>query len=82
MKFPLSLFFACLAFVVCAPLRADEYAARTFTGAEGAQLGYRLLTPKNYDAAKKYPLVLVLHGAGERGTDNAAQLRNAGRRCS
>jgi predicted peptidase len=28
----------------------------------------------NYDAAKKYPLILVLHGAGERGNDNESQL--------
>lgn len=55
---------------------ADEYEARTFTGADGAKLPYRLLTPKNYDAAQKYPLVLFLHGAGERGTDNSAQLRH------
>src|SRR5207249_4271134 len=30
----------------------------------------------DYDAAKKYPLVLLLHGAGERGTDNQAQLKH------
>lgn len=68
-------FYALLAFMVCAPLRADEYEARTFAGAEGAQLGYRLLKPKDFDPAKKYPLVVVLHGAGERGTDNAVQLK-------
>ncbi|MEI9896050.1 MAG: hypothetical protein WDN28_19815 [Chthoniobacter sp.] len=61
------LFFVFVAFVVCAPLQADDYEARTFAGADGTQLGYRLLKPKDYDAAKKYPLVLVLHGAGERG---------------
>jgi len=55
---------------------AEEYEARTFAGTEGAQLGYRLLTPRNYDPAKKYPLVVFLHGAGERGTDNAAQLKH------
>ena len=35
---------------------------------------YRLLLPDNYDAAKKYPLVFFLHGAGERGNDNEKQL--------
>ena len=35
---------------------------------------YRLLLPDNYDAAKKYPLIFFLHGAGERGTDNELQL--------
>ncbi len=73
MKFPAGL----LAFAVstlCA--HADEFSARTFTGQDGATLPYRLLTPKNYDAAQKYPLVVFLHGAGERGDDNEAQLRH------
>jgi predicted peptidase len=37
-------------------------------------LQYRLLKPVDYDADKKYPLVLLLHGAGERGSDNRKQL--------
>lgn len=37
-------------------------------------LPYRLLLPKNYEANKKYPLILFLHGSGERGNDNEAQL--------
>jgi predicted peptidase len=37
-------------------------------------LPYRLLLPENYDPAKKYPLILFLHGSGERGNDNEAQL--------
>jgi predicted peptidase len=37
-------------------------------------LPYRLLLPKNYDPKKEYPLILFLHGAGERGNDNEAQL--------
>lgn len=37
-------------------------------------LQYRILMPKNFDASKQYPLVLFLHGAGERGSDNEAQL--------
>ena len=30
--------------------------------------------PKNFDTSKQYPIVLFLHGAGERGNDNKAQL--------
>ena len=53
----------------------SEYEARTFTALNGGTIGYRLLKPANYDASKKYPLVLLLHGSGERGEDNAAQLK-------
>ncbi len=37
-------------------------------------LPYRLLLPQNFDAKKEYPLILFLHGAGERGRDNEVQL--------
>ncbi|HYF30847.1 MAG TPA: dienelactone hydrolase family protein [Chitinophagaceae bacterium] len=37
-------------------------------------LPFRILYPLNYDAKKQYPLVLFLHGAGERGNNNALQL--------
>jgi len=37
-------------------------------------LPYRILYPKNYDTTKKYPLLLFLHGSGERGHDNELQL--------
>ena len=35
---------------------------------------YRLLLPENFDPTKKYPVLFFLHGAGERGNDNEAQL--------
>ena len=35
---------------------------------------YRILVPRNYDAAKRYPLHVFLHGIGERGNDNEKQL--------
>jgi predicted peptidase len=37
-------------------------------------LSYRILYPDNFKPRKKYPLVLFLHGAGERGNDNKKQL--------
>ncbi|WP_299099342.1 prolyl oligopeptidase family serine peptidase [uncultured Winogradskyella sp.] len=37
-------------------------------------LNYRMLLPENFDESKTYPLVLFLHGAGERGDNNKNQL--------
>lgn len=37
-------------------------------------LRYRILYPENYKKEKLYPLVVFLHGAGERGNDNEHQL--------
>jgi predicted peptidase len=47
---------------------------KEFTSPEGEKLPYRILYPKGYVKTKKYPLILVLHGAGERGKDNEKQL--------
>ena len=57
-------------------VQAQEFARLIFTNAAGGTLPYRLLSPTGYDAAKKYPLVIFFHGAGERGTDNSAQLKH------
>lgn len=35
---------------------------------------YRILLPLQYDVAKNYPLIFFLHGSGERGNNNIAQL--------
>lgn len=40
----------------------------------GDTMPFRVLLPENYDPAKKYPLVLFLHGRGESGSDNEKQL--------
>lgn len=37
-------------------------------------LRYQILYPQNYSASKQYPVLLFLHGSGERGSDNEAQL--------
>ena len=37
-------------------------------------LNYRIMYPSKYDVNKKYPVILFLHGAGERGSDNQKQL--------
>jgi lysophospholipase L1-like esterase/dienelactone hydrolase len=74
MKFPALLF--SLLWMATSLVRADDFEARTFKGADGATLPYRLLTPKNYDKAQKYPLVIFFHGAGERGDDNGRQTKH------
>ena len=45
-----------------------------YTNAQGATIPYRFTAPKAVEAGKKYPLVILFHGAGERGTNNVAQL--------
>jgi poly(3-hydroxybutyrate) depolymerase len=51
----------------------DEMQARIYSDASGS-LPYRLFVPANYELGRKHPLVLFLHGAGERGTDNRLQI--------
>ena len=50
------------------------YEAKTYRNAAGETLPYRLMRPAGVDRGKTYPLVLFLHGAGERGVDNQKQL--------
>jgi predicted peptidase len=55
---------------------AKMFEPREFAGEGGKVLKYRLLKPLGYNPNKSYPLVIFLHGAGERGSDNMAQLRH------
>jgi predicted peptidase len=41
-------------------------------------LRYRILYPENYKKRKAYPLIVFLHGSGERGDNNEAQLMHGG----
>lgn len=52
----------------------DQFEVRSQTEA-GFTLPYRLFVPQDYDSTVAYPLVLALHGAGERGTDNERHIR-------
>ncbi|MBI5722814.1 MAG: prolyl oligopeptidase family serine peptidase [Planctomycetes bacterium] len=40
---------------------------------DGKTLPYRLLSPKDFDKDKKYPLLVFLHASSECGTDNTGQ---------
>ncbi|PWD98964.1 carboxylesterase family protein [Marinilabilia rubra] len=39
-------------------------------------LPVRLYTPEGYQEGEKYPLVIFLHGAGRRGSDNVSQIKD------
>ena len=67
------------ALCVCAALSAQEtYESGTFVSGRGDTLLYRLLRPADMEPGVKYPLVLFMHGAGERGNDNKSQLVHGG----
>jgi len=51
----------------------DAYVRKVYLSGNDT-LPYRILYPNNFNPDQKYPLVLVLHGAGERGDNNEAQL--------
>lgn len=42
----------------------------------GDTLRYRIMYPLNFSASKKYPLIVLLHGSGERGNNNEDQLKH------
>ena len=69
------IFICCLSLVITSLQAQDKslYKKEIFT-VNNDTLPYRILLPQHYDASKKYPLILVLHGAGERGNDNESQL--------
>ncbi|MDR3711500.1 MAG: prolyl oligopeptidase family serine peptidase [Puia sp.] len=71
------IFFLCLSGLAAKAQDYSQYAKREFVR-DGNTLLYRVLFPLNYDARRKYPLVMFLHGSGERGSDNEAQLLHGG----
>ncbi|MHC4878518.1 MAG: carboxylesterase family protein [Planctomycetota bacterium] len=64
----------CIAAVACATLSgtskpaAADFQQRVFNDDQGAHR-YSVFLPEAYSANRKWPVILFLHGAGERGTD-------------
>lgn len=69
----IALTFTILPGPVTARISSSNYEPKTFATPEGI-LPYRILFPLNFNTKQKYPLILVLHGSGERGNDNQLQL--------
>jgi predicted peptidase len=55
----------------------SAYEARAWKISASKSIPYRLFIPRNRVPGRKYPVMLTLHGAGERGTDNVSQLNHA-----
>ncbi|MBP1658141.1 MAG: peptidase [Bacteroidetes bacterium] len=71
--FTLSVCFVLLSCTMFGQASYDGFISRSHTYM-GTTLPYRLFIPTGYSSAKKYPIVLCLHGSGESGTDNLRQL--------
>lgn len=56
----------------------EKYSPEVWKSPAGGELNYRVRVPDKVEAGKKYPLVLLLHGAGGRGDDNRGQVNDAG----
>lgn len=73
-RYSLKIILWCCLFLITQQVYGQKYEARTYPMADGHTLPYRVLLPENYQTNKRYPVILFLHGAGERGSDNEKQL--------
>lgn len=60
----------------CSFAQERASSAHVFVSSDGMSLPYRIILPDNYNQSTSYPLLLFLHGAGERGDDNQSQFYN------
>jgi hypothetical protein len=42
----------------------------------GSLMNFQVFIPQDYDATRAYPTIMALHGSGEKGTDNQAQINS------
>jgi len=72
---------ACLMLCLFAPAPvysapADSCQPGTTKISTGETMYFRLYIPRNFSKNKRYPLVMCLHGIGERGSDNGMQVND------
>lgn len=62
--------------IMCGGTKTEErsFSKEVFTSKTNFELPYRLLKPDKIKTGETYPLVIFLHGSGERGNDNEKQL--------
>ena len=73
----LSAAIALLSFSALAAIPPEELTVpKAYTNEAGKVLLYRWAEPTKVEPGKTYPLVVLFHGAGERGNDNVAQLKH------
>jgi len=70
----LLLSFFCFGIINTTYSQTTLFSFEKYTNDKGDSLNYRQLFP-DYDTLRKYPLVVFLHGSGERGNDNESQLK-------
>lgn len=56
-----------------------DFVDRVFVSSAGQRLPYKMLLPEDYDPEEEYPLVLFLHGSGEKGYGNKRQIYYGGK---
>src|SRR5438874_6890074 len=59
--------------VILAAAVMGHFLARSVT-VDGVARKYQIWIPAKYDRARKWPAILFLHGAGERGDDGEKQM--------
>lgn len=72
------LLFVAFGALAQAPSVNDNYMREEFLSNNNCKLPYRQLSPERIEKGRKYPLIVFLHGSGERGSDNEKQLLHGG----
>lgn len=73
-KYTLIIWLCCYLSITLVQAQTSLFSYNKHFNKKGDSLNYRLLYP-DYDPLRKFPLVIFLHGSGERGNDNEAQLK-------